>query len=90
MNPAIPARAALDVLAAGVPNEKEPDKRKIYFLRRVPRDPFFSNPEIPAEKTWGLRSYDSPPDDPHEGQDVFDVYSQSTGKGMNGIPFRQW
>ena len=81
---------SLEILARGAVNQKEPDKRSIYFLRRVPRDPFFSDPDAPAEKTWGLRSYDSPPDDPHEGKDVFDVYSLSSAKGLSGVPYRQW
>jgi general secretion pathway protein G len=81
---------SLGVLAAGVSNEKDPEKRNIYFLRRIPRDPFSPDPETPAEKTWGLRSYDSPPNSPSEGKDVFDVYSLSPGKGLNGIPYRQW
>jgi general secretion pathway protein G len=81
---------SLEVLAGGVANEKDPEKRKIYFLRRIPRDPFFTDAEAPAEKTWGLRSYDSPPDDPRAGKDVFDVYSLSAGKGLNGVPYKQW
>jgi len=81
---------SLDVLAAGVANEKDVEKRKIYFLRRIPRDPFFSDAEVPAAKTWGLRSYESPPDNLQEGKDVFDVYSQSNGKGLNGVPYKQW
>jgi general secretion pathway protein G len=81
---------SLQVLTGGVANEKDPEKRKIYFLRRVPRDPFSADAEAPAEKTWGLRSYESPPDAPLEGKDVFDIYSLSTGKGLNGIPYKQW
>ena len=81
---------SLGALAAGVPNEKDPDKHNIYFLRRVPRDPFSTDPDAPAEKTWGLRSYDSPPTSPSQGKDVFDVYSLSPGKGLNGVPYRQW
>jgi general secretion pathway protein G len=81
---------SLQVLAAGVANEKDAQKHNIYFLRRIPRDPFFVDSEVPAEKTWGLRSYESPYDDPHDGKDVFDVYSLSTGKGLNGVPYRQW
>jgi len=80
----------LDVLAEGVPDQKSPDRRRIYFLRRIPRDPFSGEPDLPAERTWGLRSYDSPPDSPRPGKDVFDVYSQSEGKGLNGVPYRQW
>lgn len=81
---------SLGVLAAGVSNEKDPEKHNIYFLRRIPRDPFFPDPETPPEKTWGLRSYDSPPNSPTEGKDVFDVYSLAPGKGLNGVPYRQW
>jgi general secretion pathway protein G len=81
---------SLDVLVSGVPDEKSPDKRKIYFLRRLPRDPFFDDPNTADDKTWGLRSYDSPPDDPRDGDDVFDVYSKSTKTGLNGIPYRKW
>jgi general secretion pathway protein G len=81
---------SLEVLAAGVANEKDVEKRKIYFLRRIPRDPFFADAETPAVKTWGLRSYESPPDNPREGKDVFDVYSLSNEKGLNGVPYKQW
>jgi general secretion pathway protein G len=80
----------LEVLAAGVKDIKTPDGKMIYFLRRIPRDPFFDEDSVPAEKTWGLRSYESPPDEPREGDDVFDVYSLSERKGLNGIPYREW
>jgi general secretion pathway protein G len=81
---------SLDVLVAGVPNEKDPKKAKIYFLRRIPRDPFGTDPSVPPARTWGLRSYASPHDAPAEGNDVFDVYSRAEGKGLNGIPYREW
>jgi len=80
----------LEVLAEGVEDAKSPEGRMIYFLRRVPRDPFFADASVAADKTWGLRSYASPPDDPKEGDDVFDVYSQSEKTGLNGVPYREW
>ncbi len=62
----------------------------LYFLRRVPRDPFFPDGSAQAEETWGLRSYASPPDDPQPGDDVFDVYSLAAGKGLNEVAYRDW
>jgi general secretion pathway protein G len=41
-------------------------------------------------KLWGKRSYESPPDNPREGKDVFDVHSLTEGKGLNGIAYREW
>jgi general secretion pathway protein G len=80
---------SLAVLVNGVPDLRSPGHQKIYFLRRIPRDPFAAR-EVPDEDTWGLRSYDSPPDAPHEGKDVFDVYSLAESDGLNGIPYRKW
>jgi general secretion pathway protein G len=81
---------SLEVLVHGMSNEKDPRKAKIYFLRRIPRDPFSTEPATPPARTWGERSYASPPDAPAAGNDVFDVYSLSEGVGLNGIPYRQW
>ena len=80
----------LEELAEGVEDQKSPKKDKIYFLRRIPRDPFASDPTLSASATWGKRSYASPPDDPREGDDVFDVFSLAQGKGINGQPYREW
>lgn len=80
----------LQTLVDGVVDLRSPiGDQRIYFLRRLPRDPFaFST--VPAEATWGKRSYRSPPDMPAEGEDIFDVYSLSNEAGLNGIPYRQW
>lgn len=80
---------SLEVLVNGVEDEKDPKKARIFFLRRIPRDPF-GNPAAPPAETWGKRSYDSSPDSPREGADVYDVYSLSGGTGINGIPYREW
>jgi len=80
----------LEELAEGVEDQKSPKKDKIYFLRRIPRDPLATDPTLSAAGTWGKRSYASPPDDPREGDDVFDVFSRAQGKGINGLPYREW
>jgi general secretion pathway protein G len=80
----------LALLVQGVPNAQDPKGGRIYLLRRLPRDPFHPDPGVPAEATWGLRSYASPPDDPREGDDVFDVYSLSPATGLNGQPYKDW
>lgn len=80
----------LEDLVEGVEDIRRPDLAKIYFLRRLPRDPFAGDPELAAAETWGRRSYASPPDNPQPGEDVFDVYSLAEGVGLNGIPYRQW
>ena len=81
---------SLEALVQGVEDARSPTKAKIYFLRRVPRDPFAPDPATPAHATWGKRSYQSPPDDPREGADVFDVYSLSPATGLNGQPLRHF
>ncbi|HLQ12086.1 MAG TPA: type II secretion system protein [Steroidobacteraceae bacterium] len=80
----------LKLLYEGVDDASNPEKAKIYFLRRLPRDPFFPDGAAAPEDTWGLRSYASPPEDPQPGEDVFDVYSLSKGKGLNGVPYHDW
>lgn len=80
----------LKVLVQGVEDARSPKHARIYFLRRLPRDPFATDPSLAAADTWGKRSYESPPDDPHEGADVYDVYSLAPGVGLDGRPYRKW
>lgn len=81
----------LQTLVDGVDDASSPKEgAKIYFLRHLPRDPFWPDAETPAADTWGLRAYASSATDPQPGDDVFDVYCRSTRTGLNGIPYYEW
>jgi general secretion pathway protein G len=59
--------------------------KKLRFLRRIPVDPMTGNTD------WGLRSMqDDPQSDSWGGQNVFDVYTKSTGVGLNGTKYKDW
>jgi general secretion pathway protein G len=73
----------LAVLVDGGPDKSDPKGSKLYFLRRIPKDPI-------TGEDWGLRSYASPADSPQTGKDVFDVYSRSEELGLNRIPYKEW
>lgn len=81
---------SLKDLTEGVVDQTSQKKKRLIYLRRLPRDPLVTDPSVSAADTWGLRSYDSPPDEPSPGNDVFDVYSRSKGVGLNGIPYSKW
>lgn len=79
---------SLQALAQGLADARAPG-HTVYFLRKVPRDPF-ADPALPAEETWALRSYSSPPERPQPGRDVYDVASRSDRVGLNGIALKAW
>lgn len=81
---------SLKQLSEGIESLQDPRKRKIYFLRRIPRDPFATDATLSAEETWGKRSYSSSFGEPEAGDDVYDVYSLSNEIGINQQPYREW
>ena len=82
--------SSLQLLVEGVPDARTPDgSRRVYFLRRLPRDPL-ADPALPAARTWAMRAYDSPADAPRAGADVFDVASMAPGTALDGSRYRDW
>jgi general secretion pathway protein G len=58
---------------------------KLRFLRRIPVDPMTGKAE------WGMRCYsDEPESTSWCGQNVWDVYSLSQGKGLDGTSYKDW
>ncbi|OLD64416.1 MAG: general secretion pathway protein GspG [Acidobacteria bacterium 13_1_40CM_2_68_5] len=59
--------------------------QKIKFLRRIPLDP------MTKSKDWGMRSYQDEPDSTSWGhENVYDVYTTATGKGLDGTQYKDW
>jgi general secretion pathway protein G len=57
----------------------------IRFLRRIPVDPMTGQTE------WGMRSVQDDPDSTSwGGNNVFDVYSKSTGTALDGTKYSDW
>ena len=80
----------LEQLVDGVEDQRSPARQKMYFLRRLPRDPMSADLVVAPADSLGVRSYASPADQPEEGADVFDVYSRSDKQGLNGVLYRKW
>src|SRR5580704_5576097 len=71
----------LDTLVKGV----DVGGKKVRFLRKIPVDPMTGNTE------WGERSMQDDPDsDSWGGQSVFDVFTKSTGTGLDGTKYKDW
>ncbi len=81
---------SLDILVSGVADAKSPSRdKKIYFLRKIPRDPVGPAAQGGAAE-WALRSYASSPNDPQQGADIFDIHSRSLATGLNGVAYKDW
>lgn len=78
----------LEELVDGVVDARDPKRKKMYFLRRIPQDPMIESAR--NQPVWGLRSYRSSAEKPEPGADVFDVYSLSDEVGLNGVRYSEW
>lgn len=59
--------------------------KKLKFLRKIPIDPMTGKAE------WGMRSMqDDATSESWGGQNVFDVYSQSQDKALDGTNYKDW
>jgi len=76
--------AELERLTEGIAVVGQVDK-EIRFLRRIPIDP------MTGEAEWGLRSYADDPDATSwGGENVYDVYSLSGARGLDGTEYATW
>ena len=59
--------------------------KKLRFLRHIPIDP------MTGDTDWGMHSMqDDPTSDSWDGNNVFDVYTKSTGTGLDGTKYKDW
>lgn len=84
----------LEQLVNGVPRTRSAmtgfNPHPFIVLRRLPRDPFATDPTLSAAQTWAIRSYNSKPGEFKGGKDVFDIASKSDKIGIDGTPYAEW
>ena len=80
----------LETLVEGVEDQRDPKRKKMFFLRQVPRDPFHEESTTPPSNTWLKRAYASDANEFAEGDDVYDVRSRSPLIGLNGAALNLW
>lgn len=59
--------------------------KNLRLMRRIPVDPFTGSAD------WGLRAVGDDPDSQNwGGKNVYDIYSKSTGTGLDGTKYSDW
>ena len=75
----------LEILVEGISAANDVSGRQLRFLRRIPIDP------TTGTSDWGLRSYQDSPDSTTWGrQNVYDVYTRSSGTALDGTNYTDW
>ncbi len=65
--------------------DKDANEKLQKFLRKIPKDPMTNSFE------WGLRSYqDERDEDSWGGENVWDVYTKSERKALDGTYYKEW
>jgi general secretion pathway protein G len=76
---------SLETLVNGVTKNNDATGVKLKFLRRIPIDPITRSTE------WGMRAYSDRPDSTSwGGSNVFDIYTKSDGKALDGTKYKDW
>lgn len=61
------------------------DGHKLRLLKEIPIDP------MTGERDWGVHSMEDDPDsDSWNGDQIWNVYSKSTGTALDGTKYRDW
>jgi general secretion pathway protein G len=64
---------------------KKNEAKIVKLLRRIPKDPMTNSHE------WGLRSYQDKPDSTTwGGENVYDIFTKSTGTALDGTKYNDW
>jgi general secretion pathway protein G len=76
----------LETLIEGVEyKDKKGEDKIMKFLRRIPLDPMTNTYE------WGMRSYqDDLDDESWGGENVYDIYTKSQRKALDGTYYKDW
>jgi general secretion pathway protein G len=76
---------SLEQLVEGVAVANDTTGQRLRFLRRIPIDP------MTKTTNWGKRSSrDTPTSKSWGGQNLYDVYSTSEGRALDGTKYNDW
>jgi general secretion pathway protein G len=76
---------SLEHLVEGALLNNDATGKRMKFLRKIPIDP------ITGTTDWGKRSFQDPPDAKvWGGQSIYDIYTKSEGKALNGTKYKDW